>query len=64
MAVSKEMAQRMQDVLKPKPSKPISNAGATAAFVNNGSSDYGAATVAAFMPKTRGQLIKMTMFFE
>lgn len=62
MAVSKEMAQRMQDVLKPKPTKPALDA--KMVYVDNSAMDNGAATVAAFMPKTRGQLIKMTMFCE
>lgn len=64
MAVSKEMAQRMQEVLKPKSTKSAPEATSKWVYADEPTTDHGAATVAAFMPKTRGQLIKMTMFCE
>ncbi|KAI0734990.1 hypothetical protein BC629DRAFT_1600777 [Irpex lacteus] len=59
MAVSKEMTQRMQEVLKPKQNKPGDS---TKLVTTEGTQSEGPATVAAFMPKTRSQLIRLTMY--
>ena len=61
LAVSKEVSHQVQEVIKPKSLKPVDSRTSASAKLAVSSEPDPQSYAAAFMPRTRGQLIKLRM---